>query len=133
MEVDATLQGTEEVLLLRARAAELEQRLNEQERESTAELLSAELRLAAMRSGMIDLDGIKLIDSAALKPKEDGTRPELTQVMANLRRDKPWLFTPATSSSAATPPSSSPQRRKLATEMTMEEWRLARSELLRRR
>ena len=133
MEDDTSLQGAEEVSLLRARAAELEQRLNDQEKSSTAELLSAELRLVALRSGMIDLDGIKLIDPAALKTKEDGSRPELIQVIANLRRDKPWLFAPSTSSSVATPPTSSPQRRKLATEMTIEEWRSARSELLRRR
>ena len=133
MEIDRPVERTEEIMLLRARAADLEQRLADQEKTSTEELLHSELRLAAFRAGMIDLDGIKLIDPIALKPSEQGVRPELIQVLGDLRRDKPWLFASATSSSVATPPASSPQRRKLATEMTMEEWRSARSELLRRR
>ena len=133
MEIDAPDQQAEQILSLKARAANLEQRLAEQEKVSTEELLHSELRLAAFRAGMIDLDGIKLIDPISLKPNEHGVRPELIQVLADLRRDKPWLFASATSGSVVTPPASSPHRRKLATDMTMEEWRSARSELLRRR
>jgi hypothetical protein len=54
-------------------------------------------------------------------------------LVADLRRAKPWLFTAGSSSSAAAAPPAAPPRPRLATEMSVAEWRAARSELLRRR
>jgi hypothetical protein len=52
--------------------------------------------------------------------------------MTRLRRDKPFLFGAQSSSSVAGVPAAAAARQKRATEMTLEEWRLARAELLRR-
>jgi hypothetical protein len=87
----------------------------------------AELKAEAMRAGIIDLDGLKLLDPSAQ------TEVEASVVIAKLRRDKPWLFAAANSSSSASPPQAAPMKRKMATEMSVEEWRAARAELLRRR
>ena len=53
--------------------------------------------------------------------------------MAGLRRAKPWLFGRASSSGPASPPPAQPPRQKLATEMTDDEYRVARAALLKRR
>jgi hypothetical protein len=82
---------------------------------------------------MVDMDGLKLIDPAALLIGQDGEFRDAAEIIAKLRRDKPWLFGATNSSSAATVPAPAPARRKLATDMSLDEWRLARAELLRRR
>ncbi len=112
---------------LKAHAESLERQLHEAEIQSAARLRQAELKAEAMRAGIIDLDGLRLLDASAQSEAEAGT------VIAKLRRDKPWLFVAGSSSSAATPPQAAPLKRKMATEMSIEEWRAARAELLRRR
>jgi hypothetical protein len=112
---------------LKAHAESLERQLHEAETQSAARLRQAELKAEAMRAGIIDLDGLRLLD-----PVTQG-EAEPALVIAKLRREKPWLFSPASSSSAASPPQAAPMKRKLATEMSIEEWRAARAELLRRR
>jgi len=99
-----------------------------------AKLLQAELRTAAARAGMIDLDGVKLVDAAELRVNDAGELVEGGEVMARLKEQKPWLFgRPSSSSSAAVAPRATPPKPKTAMEMTVEEWRVARAELLRRR
>lgn len=99
-----------------------------------ARLMQAELRTEALRAGMVDLDGVRLIDPAAVRLTEAGTLDGGPALMARLRQDKPWLFTRtsgSSSSGAAVPPAASPARRS-AMDMDVEEWRAARAELLRR-
>lgn len=116
-----------------ARAAALEQRLAELQARAEARLVAAALRAEAERAGMIDLDGLRLADASGLVAAEDGSVAGAAALVAALRRDKPWLFGPGSSSSAAAAPPSAPTRAKLATEMSDAEWRAARAELLRRR
>ena len=96
-------------------------------------LVQAELRTAAARAGMIDLDGIKLVETAGLSLNDAGELPNGAEIMVRLRQEKPWLFGRASSSSAAVAPRSTPPKAKTAMEMSVEEWRIARAELLRRR
>jgi len=112
---------------LKAHAESLERQLHEAEIQSVARVRQAELKAEALRAGIVDLDGLKLLDPSSQGDGEPGA------VIAKLRREKPWLFAPATSSSAALPPQAAPLKRKMATEMSIEEWRAARAELLRRR
>jgi hypothetical protein len=111
----------------------LEQRLAAMEAGLRERLLRAELKAHAVRAGMVDLDGLKLLDTTGLslnaKDEVDGAEA----VMAAMRRAKPWLFGAAgsTSSAAVAPPAQAP-RAKLATEMNETEWQAARAELLRR-
>jgi hypothetical protein len=123
----------DEMAALRAHAEALERRLEEVQAQSGAKLVQMALRAEAARAGMIDLDGLKLLDPAVLAPGEDGEFDGAAEVIEKLRRDKPWLFGAASSSSAAVPPTAAATRRKLATEMSLDEWRTARAELLRRR
>lgn len=95
-------------------------------------LILAELRHEGLRAGMVDTDGVRLLDLSNLHLSADATLPEAPALIAGLRAAKPWLFTRSTSSPAA-PPSNIPQAPRRATDMTADEWRLARAELLRRR
>jgi hypothetical protein len=118
---------------LLARAAELERKLADLEARAQSRLVAAELKAEAVRAGMIDLDGLKLADASALVLGEDGVVHGAAALVAELRRAKPWLFTAGSSSWAAAAPPAAPPRPRLATEMSVAEWRAARSELLRRR
>lgn len=115
------------------KVAELERRLAEIEAATTQRILHAELRSHATRAGMVDLDGLRLLDTTALKLTETGELEGGARLMADLRRAKPWLFQSASSSSPAAPPPNRPQPAKRATEMSHAEWRAARADLLRRR
>lgn len=118
---------------LAARAEALERRLAEVEVESRARLVHAELKAEAIRAGMIDLDGLKLVDAGSVAVDANGDVQGASVLMRELRRAKPWLFGGASSSSVAGAPAAQPLRPKLATEMSHEEWQFARTELLRRR
>jgi hypothetical protein len=115
------------------KVTELERRLAELEAATQQRVLHAELRSHATRAGMVDLDGLKLLDTSALKLTETGELEGGAKLMSDLRRAKPWLFQSASSSSPAVPPPNRPQPVKRATEMSHAEWRAARAELLRRR
>lgn len=117
---------------LKLRADALERQLQEAELHALSRLRQVELKAEAMRAGIVDLDGLRLID-----PRETGSQAESldspVEVIGRLRRDKPWLFGGSNSSSVAVTPLSVPTKRRLATEMTLEEWRTARADLIRRR
>jgi hypothetical protein len=118
---------------LEQRAAALEQRLAEMEAAGNARLVRAELKAEAIRAGMIDLDGLKMVDAASVTVDAEGEVRGAAALMGELRRAKPWLFGGASSSSGASAPPAEPPRAKRATEMGFAEWQAARTELLRRR
>ena len=95
-------------------------------------LLQAELRAEAARAGMVDLDGVKMIDLATVVVDEGGGLKDGAGVMAALRAAKPYLFG-RSSSSVAAAPKAEPPKVKTAMQMSEEEWKAARAELLRRR
>lgn len=99
-----------------------------------ARLVLAELRTEAVRAGMVDLDGVKLVDVSALVLGTDGIEGGAA-LMARMREAKPWLFGRggASSSSTGRVPVVVAPKVKTAMEMSEEEWRAARAELLRRR
>lgn len=117
------------------RVTALERRLVEMEEAHRGALLRAGLRAEATRAGMVDLDGLKLIDAGSVTLDAAGEVVGASALMTTLRRTKPWLFGlphGATSTSTATvPPAQAPQPRR-ATDLTHEEWQAARAELLRR-
>jgi len=113
---------------LKARAEALERQLHEAEAQAAVRLREAELKAEALRAGIVDLDGLRLLDPASLAGGDVGA----AEAIGRLRQEKPWLFTAAASGAGAPPPPARP-RRKLATEMSVEEWRAARADLLRRR
>ncbi len=90
-------------------------------------LIAANLRTEAVRAGMIDLDGLKLIDQSKVRLDENDMISEGRKIMSDLRRNKPWLFGTPSTSSAAAPPMSQPIRQKTAMDMTDEEYSAART------
>jgi len=127
------LTDTDPLAELRAHAEALEQKLAALQRQSNARVIHAELKVEAVRQGMIDLDGIKLLDLTAAELSEAGEFEGAAQLMANLKRTKPWMFGSVSSSSAVTAPPAQPLRQKLATEMTDAEYRVARAALLKQK
>lgn len=118
---------------LRARAEALERQLSEVQARTEARLIRAELKTEAVRAGMIDLDGLKLVDLTKVKLNQDGELDGASELMAQLKKAKPWLFGSPSSSSGAIPPPAQAPRQKLATEMTDAEYRAAREALLKNR
>ena len=116
-----------------ARAAELERKLAEVEAQAHERVVRAELKAEAVRAGMVDLDGLKLLDASRVKLGEDGEVAGAAALMRELRRAKPWLFGGASSSSTAGAPPAQPPKPRLATEMNFDEWQRARADLLKRR
>ena len=94
-------------------------------------LLTASLRTEAVRAGMIDLDGLKLLDVSSLHLDENDALLNGRELMQSLRQRKPWLFRTGSSSSASATPSTRPVRQKSAMEMTDEEYRTARNALIK--
>jgi hypothetical protein len=94
--------------------------------EFQSRLIVANLRTEAVRSGMIDLDGLKLLDLSTVRLGNDDRVIGGRKLMDDLRRNKPWLFGMASSSSGATAPASQPVRQKTALEMNDEEYAAAR-------
>jgi hypothetical protein len=117
-----------------ARAELAEAALSRAQAENEARVIRAELKAEAIRAGMIDLDGLKLLDAASVKLNERGELEDGAAILARLKRAKPWLFTAQASSSAAVqPPRPEPPRLRHANDMSHEEWLAARAALIRRR
>ena len=116
------------------RAESAEENLRQMQTKNDARLIRAELKAEAIRAGMIDLDGLKLLNFDDVKLTEAGEVAEATDLLAKLKRAKPWLFNNNTSSSSsANPPRPDPLRTRHANELSHEEWLIARAALLRRR
>jgi hypothetical protein len=118
---------------LRTRAELLEQKLNDLQQQSNARLVRAEIKAEAIRAGMIDLDGLRLLDLSAIKLNEIGEIEDASGLMARFKKAKPWLFGTPSSSNPLNAPLPQPPRQKLATEMTDAEYAIARAALLKQR
>lgn len=112
---------------------DLEAKISKLQRDFQSRLIAANLRTEAVRAGMVDLDGLRMIDTSEVQLGPDDRIVGSRQLMDELRRQKPWLFVSASSSSGATAPASQPVRQKSALEMSPEEYAAARATLIKRR
>lgn len=118
----------------KSRAETAEAALRRTQEDADARLIRAELKAEALRAGMVDLDGLKLLDVADIQLTERGEVADAAALFTKLKRVKPWLFgAVASSSAAANPPRPEPPRTRHANELSHEEWLVARAALLRRR
>jgi hypothetical protein len=118
--------------VLRARVDRLEHESEEHRQRSELRVIRAEMKVEAMRAGMIDLDGLQFLDMTQIHLDDDGSAKDGPELISQLKRAKPWLFAVPTSSSVANVPPSKPARQKLATQMTDDEYRIARANIIRR-
>jgi len=132
-EADGAADSNDDPVVLKQRNEQLEAELREARQTADRRLIQAALKAEALKGGMIDLDGLKLIEAISLEVDAAGDVPGAAGVIGRLRRAKPWLFSGANSSSLVSPPATATTRSKNATEMTLQEWRAARSDLLRRK
>jgi len=118
---------------LRIRAELLERKLEELQVQWNMRLVRAEMKVEAVRAGIIDLDGLRLLDLSDASLNDQGEVPDAAERIAKLKKTKPWLFGALSSSSPLAPPSARPLHRKHATEMTSTEYSAARAALLKQR
>jgi hypothetical protein len=128
-EVESGGEMSEAFRALKAHAEALERQLREAEAVGLQQARHSELKAEALHAGILDVDGLRLLDPA----QSQGESFNAGEVIARLRRDKPWLFGKANSSSNSATPAATPPRKRFAMDMSVEEWRAARSDLLRRR
>lgn len=91
-------------------------------------IIRAELKTAAIKAGMVDLDGLKLADLSKVKLGDTGEVEGADALMEEMKAAKPYLFGEIKSSSSTekTPPKK-PAEVKRATEMTPEEYAAAKN------
>jgi hypothetical protein len=87
-------------------------------------IIRAELKAAALKAGMVDLDGLKLADLSKVKLNDETGEVEgADELMAAMKEAKPYLFgTGSTTNLDKTPPKD-PPKAKTAQDMTPEEWK----------
>lgn len=78
----------------RAKAAEAErdEKITAAQAAANERIIRAELKAAAIKAGMIDLDGLKLADLSKVKLGDDGEVEGAEDLMASLKETKPYLF-----------------------------------------
>ncbi|MGH6957541.1 MAG: hypothetical protein ACREEW_12830 [Caulobacteraceae bacterium] len=113
----------------RARVAEAAALRAASEAEAAAErrVILAELRVAALRAGMVDLDGLKLADLGGVRMNEAGEAEGAEALMAELKAAKPYLFeTPrAGTGNPLRPPAPKPNTSRKASELSEAEYQAA--------
>ncbi len=113
---------------LGAKVTAAEGKVTEVTGNAKARATQSDLRIAAKDAGMVDLDGLKLLDSKAIKTDDDGNVTNGAELMATLKTAKPFLFgTGSTSSTSQTPPAKQPGEVKSALKMTDEEYKAGRA------
>lgn len=91
-----------------------------------ARVIRAEMKALASRAGMVDLDGLKLLDLSAVKLTEAGEVEGADALIEAAKKAKPWLFGAASTSSTTPAPKPGEPKAKLAKDMTPEEFRAAK-------
>ena len=124
--------GDESALLL-GQVEQLQRELARTEQLAKERVMHAELKTEAVRVGIVDLDGLKLLDATKAEFTSEGQLANAAQLIAQLKHSKPWLFSAASSSSAANPPPAQSSRHKMAIDMTDQEYKEARAAALRQR
>ncbi len=123
--------ATNPVAELRARCEQLEREIVLVKQQAESGIVKAHLQAEASRAGMIDLDGLKMLDISHITVSDGGEVLGANALMEKVRKEKPWLFgKPSTSAPGGAPPSR-PPRQKMATEMTDAEYQSAREAILR--
>ncbi|OYV74690.1 MAG: hypothetical protein B7Z74_01870 [Deltaproteobacteria bacterium 21-66-5] len=112
-------------------AAEAEAKIAEANRTAAERIIRAEIKAAALRAGMIDLDGLKMLDLSAVKLTETGEIEGADALLEAAKKAKPYLFGDAKTASTAPTPAATPPKTKTAGDMSPEEYKAARERIRR--
>lgn len=93
-------------------------------------IIRAEMKAAALKAGMVDLDGLKLADLSKVKLGENGEVEGAEAIMEEMKKAKPYLFGQPSTSNPQNPPPNNPPAAKKVSEMTPEEYAAAKAKLL---
>lgn len=95
----------------------------EARRAADVRIVQAELKAAALAAGMIDVEGLKLLDTSDVELNEEGNLVIPASLFADAKKAKPWLFGQASTSSTAATPKIEPPKSKSVREMDDKERR----------
>jgi hypothetical protein len=98
--------------------AEAEKVVAEARSAADQRVIRAELKAAALKAGIVDLDGLKLLNTSDVKLDEEGEVVIPDGFFDNARKAKPWLFGQATTSQTSPAPRQESPKTKSAHEMT---------------
>ena len=110
-------------------AADAEEKIKGVQSAADERIVRAELKAAALKAGMVDLDGLKLADLSKVKLNAAGEVEGAEALMEEMKKAKPYLFGVANSSSTHTPPGRTPPEKKAAKDMTDAEYEAAKRAL----
>lgn len=114
-----------------AAAAERDAKIAEARSQAEQRVIRAEIKAAAIKAGMIDLDGLKMLDLSKVKLDENGDVLGADEVLADAKKAKPYLFGDAKTSSTTEPPKPKQPNEKInALEMNDAEYAAAKAKLL---
>jgi hypothetical protein len=93
---------------------------SEIENAANQRVIRAEMKVIAIKAGMVDLDGLKLIDTSKLKLNDADEVEGADELMAAMKEAKPYLFNERLTSSSTgdDPPRAAPQKPKKVSDMT---------------
>ena len=95
-------------------------------------VIRAELKAVAIKAGMVDLDGLKMLDLSGVKLDEKGEVVGAEEMIEAAKKAKPFLFGAAKSGSTEAPPKPGETTPKLAKNMTPEERKAALAAIKKR-
>lgn len=109
-------------------------RITAAEKAAQDRLLRAELKAAAIKAGITDLDGLKLADTSKLKLGDAGEIEGLDTFMDEFKKAKPYLFTAVGASTSAPGQKPAPKGSEPldATKLSREEYAKAKAKLIGR-
>lgn len=114
-----------------AAQADADNKIKEANTAADQRIIRAELKAAALKAGMVDLDGLKLADLTKVKMNDKGEIEGAEALMEDMKKAKPYLFgTMSTSSTAITPPPNKTEPKHVK-DMTSAEYAAARAAAVR--
>lgn len=115
-------------------AEEADGKVKEANTAAEQRIIRAELKAAALKAGMVDLDGLKLADLSKIKLNEQGEVEGADELMEEMKKSKPYLFQSGSStSSTEKPPKKDDPKPKKATEMSKEEYEAEKKRITSKR
>lgn len=109
---------------------EADARIADTSKQAEQRIIRAELKALAVKAGIVDVDGLKLVDLSGVKLDDKGDVEGAEALIDSLKKAKPYLFAAPASTSTAPPPSKEAPAEKKATEMNKEEYAAAKQKLI---